>query len=137
MKTVFIGSILMLCFVGCGRRDKDSQKDSDKHKPLLTRNQAEQILGKLPEVVKWSNDVRDASGGKGVPVCKVERTPADFKADGEKPAWIFKFDQSYKDRTILWQRFQVDAANGDVTIWNPYKGKFVPLAEWRDMFRRR
>ena len=126
-----------MALVGCSGRDKDSQKDSDKPRPLLTRDQARKILWDLPEVVKWSNDVRDASGGKAVPVCKVERTPSDCEADGEKPAWIFKFDESHKDRTELWQRFQVDAVSGDVKIWNPFKGKFVPLAEWRGMFRQR
>ncbi|MDY7010763.1 MAG: hypothetical protein SVV80_08435 [Planctomycetota bacterium] len=131
MKKVFIGSILMLCLVGCSGRDGDSSTDSDKPEPLLTRDQARKILWDLPEVAKWSDEVRDASGGKVIPVCKVERTPSDFESAGEKPAWIFKFDQSHKDRTILWQRFQVDAVSGDVSVWDPFKGKYIPLTVWR------
>ena len=128
--------MLVACIVGCSGRDDDSDTDSDKSKPLLTREQARKILWDLPEVAKWSNEVRDAYGGKVVPVCKVERMPTDCKAEGKPAAWIFKFDQSHKDRTILWQRFRVDAVSGDVTIWNPYKGKFVPLSEWRGTFRQ-
>jgi len=131
MKKILVGSILMLCFVGCGKQDAKADSQADKPKSQLTRNQAGTILDGLPEVVKWSNDVRKVSGGKAVPVCKVDRTPVDCEADGEKPAWIFKFYQSHKDRTELWQQFRVDAVSGDVTIWNPYKGKFVPLSEWR------
>ncbi len=137
MKEILIGSVLIVALVGCGGKDKNSQKDSDKSKPLLTRNQARNILWDLPEVAKWSNEVRDASGGKAVPVCKVERTPTDCESDGEKPVWIFKFDESYKDRTILWQRFRVDAVSGDVSVWDPFKGKFVPLTDWRNRFRPR
>ena len=136
MKKVFVGMILMASLIGCNGKDKDSQTDSDKPKSQLTRNQAGRILDDLPEVVKWSNDVRKVSGGKAVPVCKVVRTTVDCEAEGEQPAWVFKFEQSYKDRTELWQQFRVDAVSGDVTIWNPYKGRFVPLSEWRGMFRQ-
>ncbi|MCK4624288.1 MAG: hypothetical protein KAV00_03185 [Phycisphaerae bacterium] len=131
MKEILIGSVLMLALVGCDEKNKDARSQADKPQSQLTRNQAGKILDDLPEIVKWSNDVRNASGDKAVPVCKVDRTPVDCEADGEAPAWIFKFEQSYKNRTILWQRFRVDAVSGDVTIWNPYKGKFVPLSEWR------
>ena len=135
MKEILIGSVLILTIIGCGGKDKDADSQTDKPKPLLTRQEAERILDKTPEVIKWSDDVRRKYGGKVVPVCDVDRTPTDCEADGEKPAWIFKFYQSHKDRTILWQRFQVDAVSGDVTIWNPYKGRFVPLSEWRGKFR--
>lgn len=137
MKKILIGSILMLCFVGCGKSNAKADSQADKPKPQLTRNQAIKILDGLPEVVKWSNDVRKVSGEKAVPVCKVVRTPTDCEADDEKPAWIFKFEQSYKNRTELWQQFRVDAVSGDVNIWNPYDGKFVPLDKWRGVFRRR
>ncbi len=137
MKKILVGSILMLYFVGCDRQDAKADSQADKPESLLTRNQAMDILWDLPEVVKWSNDVKKVSGRKVRPVCKVERTPVDCEADGEKPAWSFYFGESHKTHTVLWQRFKVDAVSGDVTIWNPYKGKCVSLNEWRGMFQRR
>lgn len=132
MKKAIISLMLVVSIIGCGGKDKDSQADSDKPRPMLTQEQARKILWDLPEVVKWS---RDTSASKVRPVDKVERTPSDFKADGEKPAWRFYFGESHKDRTILWQRFQVDAVSGDVSVWAPFKGRYIPLADWRGKFR--
>lgn len=128
--------VLLASLVGCSSGEDGSQKDSESSRngSLLSRDQAEQILNELPEVIAWAKSVKSKSHGRVVPVCDAERTPSDFKADGKKPAWQFKLEMAYPDRAVLWQRFQVDAKSGDVSIWDPFKG-YIPIDDWRGRFR--
>jgi len=46
---------------------------------------------------------------------------------------------SSPDETILWNRFRVDAKTGAVGVWDPFKGKYITLEQWRqkNQLRRR
>ncbi len=127
----------MLVFAGCNRSDRSKPNSSGQG--YLSREQAKKILWDLPEVVQWSNDVRRKHHGRTVPVCTVERTPTQCLDRAEKPAWIFYFGMSSPDETILWNRFRVDAKTGAVGVWDPFKGKYITLEQWRqkNQLRRR
>jgi hypothetical protein len=100
----------------------------------MTQRQAENLLMDLPEVRAWQKSVR-AGGDDFVPVLTAERGPEDFRAAGDPPAFVFRLAKTNDRQTITWNRFQVDAVDGQVAVWNPFRGEYVPLEQWRERFR--
>jgi len=128
MRHLLCGMMIVLAAVGCRKRPA---RPASSARRLMTQLQAEGILRELPEIQAWSRRIKADSGGRIIPVCQAESGPKENAAEGRGRVWVFYFGQSDKQRTVLWNRFQVDAATGEVGVWDPFKGQFKSLAEWR------
>lgn len=135
MKNALLILLLTLGLLGCDRKGADGSPRRDK--PTVGREDATQMLWRLPEVVAWSERVKGQPGGKVRPVCRVEQTPADCEAAGERPAWRLYFGVSAPTQTVLWNRFEVDVATGEIRVWDPADGSYMTLVEWRRGHRER
>ena len=130
MKRLLLSLLLALPVAGCERQDEAGGGSPSAGGRPVSVEQARQLLWKLPEVRAWARSVRSKSWGKVVPVSMVERTPSEA-AGGQRPGWVFYVGESHKGHTVLWNRFRVDAASGEISVWDPFYAAFKPLAEWR------
>lgn len=133
MRRLLALSLIGLCAAGC-------ERPAGKASPggggaAITHQQAMDLVNELPEVKAWAEAVQGRLGGNVVPVCSAEKTPQDCVAAGEPPHWIFYLGESHKTHRVLWNRFRVDAAGGAISVWDPFKGTYIPLDEWRNRFR--
>ena len=135
MKKLPLLLLLGVCVAGCERKGEDGQsgeRPASEGQGLLSREDARQLLWTLPEVTAWSNRVRRESRGKYMPIYNVERTPDDCRKAGDKRlVWIFCLEKQSSKEKVLWNRFQVDAASREIGVWDPFRGQYIPLAEWR------
>ena len=135
MKTLSWMLLAAVGVAGCGKAG--ARGSSQRDKPTVGREDAMQMIWRLPEVVAWSQKVKGQPGGKVRPVCKVERTPGDCEAAGERPAWRFYFGVSAPAQTVLWNRFEVDVATGEIRVCDHADGSYMTLVEWRRGHRQR
>jgi len=135
MRNALLALPLALSLLGCDRNGRESPPRQDK--PMIGREDAMQMIWRLPEVVAWTEQVKGQPGGNVRPVCKLERTPTDCEAAGERPAWRFYFGVAAPTQTVLWNRFEVDSANGEIGVWDHVGDSYVTLVEWRRGYRDR
>lgn len=129
MRNALLALPLALSLLGCDRNGQQSPSRQDK--PTIDREDAMQMVWRLPEVVAWTEKVKGQPGGKVRPVCKLERTPTDCEAAGERPAWRFYFGVAAAAQTVLWNRFEVDSATGEIRVWDYVDDSYKTLVEWR------
>ena len=129
MKTL---SLMLLAAVGAaGCAKVEAENSARRGKPAIDREDAMQMIWRLPEVAAWTETVKGRPGGNVRPVCKLERTPADCEAAGDTPAWRFYFGVAAPAQTVLWNRFEVDPATGEIRVWDHVDDSYMPLVEWR------
>ncbi len=126
--------LAILCVAGCQRRSASASAGSDKG--LLSHEEAVQLLWRLPEISEWSRRVERRPFGRAMPVCTAEHTPYGPPVQGRR-VWVFFFGESDKNRVVLWNRFEVDAATGAVRVWNAATDSYDPLEEWRRALKGR
>ena len=117
--------------VGCekvGGSGGGSRNQADR--PLLTSQEAYEILARLPEVKSWM-------AGAAEPIWGHERSPADCRAAGEKRlTWTIVFeDNDQGGQRVVWRRFRIDAANADIWVQDPLDDAYITLREWRRGYR--
>ncbi len=139
MRRVILLLALVACVAGCEKKSARGAGGSGSGGGgLLSQNDAERVLLKLPEMDYWANNVRRRGRGKVRPVTAAERTPADCRADGDKRlTWQFYVGESHDTHMVLWNRFRVDAASGDIYVWDPLDDSYTTLVEWRRGYRYR
>ncbi len=94
----------------------------------LTQAEAQKLLQGLEVVSAWQQQLA-RTGHR--PVFTVQRTPAECKTAGEQPVWQFQLAAVSGTGTVNWHRLQVDAAGGEVGVWSPAQGRFVPIEVYR------
>jgi len=123
MRRILIGMFLTAGLLGCERTSGGGSSPSGSRG--MTRQQAQQAVWRLPEVARWSENVRRKSLGRAIPACTVEQGPA------EGGGWVLSLWERHQRKQFMWNRFRVDADSGDITVWNPIQGRYMSLAEWR------
>jgi len=129
MRNALLALPFALSLLGCDRNGGQSPARQDQ--PIIGREDALQMIWRLPEVVAWTEKVKGQPGGNVRPVCKLERTPTDCEAAGERPAWRFYFGVAAATQTVLWNRFEVDSATGEIRVWDHVGDSYMTLVEWR------
>lgn len=142
MRRVILLLALAACVAGCEKKSTRGAGASGGSGSggggLLSQDDAELVLWKLPEVDHWANNVRRRGRGKVRPVTAAERTPADCRADGDKRlTWQFYAGESHGTHMVMWNRFRVDAASGDIYVWDPLDDSYMTLVAWRRGHRDR
>ena len=113
---------------GCGRPGSGDGGGSGGGK-MLTRPEAEQAVMDIPEVAAWADRVANRPFSRDRAVCEAEHTPADAPIAGRR-VWILVFGEARRGQLRPWHRFKVDAATGEVWIWQTDTDGYVPAAEW-------
>ena len=129
MKTLPLMLLAAVGVAGCAK--VEAENSSRQGKPTIGREDAMQMIWRLPEVVAWTQQVKGQPGGNVRPVCKLEQTPTDCEAAGHRPAWRFYFGVAAPTQTVLWNRFEVDSATGEIRAWDHVDDTYVTLVEWR------
>ena len=126
MTRIAMALLLASALAGC----KGEVKKADFEDSWISEQAARKTLDTLQQVQAWKQQLA-RQGGQIKPVVVLDRGPAECKAAGEQPGWAFALSAVSGTGTTPWQRLQVDAAGGEITIWSQRQKRYMPVEMWR------
>jgi len=95
-------------------------KGDDEPEPFRSEVFAEVL--NLPEVVRYSQQIRDNSKGKA-------RMVAYLEGQAGPGVWDVYVGENHPSHTVRWATFRVDSASGSIAVSEP-NGEFISREEW-------
>jgi hypothetical protein len=108
---------------------REEAKPQDQKDPILTEDEAYDLVWNLPEVKKETQKILDQGG---VPVASVAMRPTLVGQEEEKNSFYVIRFQCWHEKTLSVDLlFHVNATNGQVLVNDSLDGGLISLDEWR------
>lgn len=122
--------LLVLALAGCDWRLGGSNLPPPARPVRVSEEQAKKSVIELPETVAYAQQSASQTNGGKVRT-KVFMFPESTATVNEDPFWVIDILNERDESSKLWQRFKINAVNGEITVWNSLSDEYENLDQWQ------